>query len=569
MAALLPLVSAYDPQIESNKHGAYVVDIGPANFTPLQQNSASLDQSALRFVLNPPQGTFLSPYVVIELAMNFSASATTTLIPPGQAVLNYGSTDALRSWPLASITSVLSTTFNGANITYNMSDFIHEIMRYQHNKGSLKSSSSPIELDNSQQYSDVHGSLFNPLGGYASSTPDRPMRGCFKVVSSLTRVDGALTYNDIQVKFWEYIPVAPFLYAGPPRTQALYGVQELVLNFNFANSLTRAWSHCVGAGNVALNSFAASFSAPTGSALPAITSAICRYEVMKPNVVQELGMKNIYQYYDRNRSFTDGTAIAYGASSTIQSANYQIAAIPERMYLFVKKQPGSLTYADTDSYYRIDQIQISLGSESTLLSGASIDQLYKFSADNGIIDKFDEFRDRVGSVLCLEFGSQIQLPVTYAPGVTVQDQIQAKVWFTNIDATGGKDAAVPTLCMVLETGGILTLDWGVGATNVGGVDRAQVLEAKKVASNTYKEVSQIAGGFNFGKLIKSATPVARTIASVINSLADVGDSAFGSGGAHLGGAHLGGAHLGGGLAVEAAGGKRMSKKELLAITAHR
>ena len=563
MASNLPVVAAYDPHIGKPEGLAWAISHGPSSFTNNQVNSDSLSSQQMQFTINPPDNCFLSPYIMVEMTMNFTASATTASIPPGQSVLNYGSTDSLRAYPLHSISNSLTATINNATLSYSPNQFIHEIGRYI-TQDSLKASSSPMELDRAQQYSDSFGTMFSPIAGYNSSTPANKMRGCYAVEATSTPwTVGAATFNAIQMKFREYLMLPPFMFNGAPHSQAMYAVDKLKLVFNFSD-LSWAWSHCTDVGNVALLTFAGSFTAPALSTLTAITTATLYYETLAPNAVQAVDRKNLYPLWDRQAYSQNGSAIASGASAVLNSPVINLNVVPERIYVFVKKaQDVNFTQNDSDSYYRINSINIQLGNESTLLSGASFAQLYQMSSDNGLVDSFDEFKSRIGSVICLGFGDQIQLKPTAARGVTMKDTLQIRVNFTNIDSTGRKDTAVPTLSVVVETAGVLELFGPTGISNLGGVSQEQVIQTKEQPSTSFEDLMDLSGGahrggLGVGTLIKRATPIARKILD----MADVAADTIGSG------EKKGSALLGSGLALDdrAAGGRKMTKSELMRIS---
>lgn len=159
---------------------------------------------------------------------------------------------------------------------------------------------------------------------------------------------------------------------------------------------------------------------------------------------------------------TDANASIAGATgtSTLQSSNIQLQSIPRRMYIYARIKNSDLLYTDTDTFLGITSISINWNNRSGLLSSATPYDLYNISKKNGCNLSWTEWSGgpnyvalggtntaygTVGSVLCLEFGTDIGLQDLECPGIDGTYQLQMAVGVKNINQTR---AITPTLYIV-------------------------------------------------------------------------------------------------------------------------
>jgi hypothetical protein len=103
------------------------------------------------------------------------------------------------------------------------------------------------------------------------------------------------------------------------------------------------------------------------------------------------------------------------ASVTIQSSNIQLSGIPDKLLIFVRKPPATLSCADTDSFATIGNISLNFNNQAGLLSSMTPEQLYRNSIQSGLANmSWDEF---CGSTVSVSDGaaggnSQLRRPYT-------------------------------------------------------------------------------------------------------------------------------------------------------------
>jgi hypothetical protein len=202
--------------------------------------------------------------------------------------------------------------------------------------------------------------------------------------------------------------------------------------------------------------------------------------------------------------------VATGGTSVLTSNSIQLNSYPDKVFIYVDNNykwiaPGGTGTATNsrgnglaDAYATITGINITLNNRSGVLSSYTQDQLYKASVLSGSKQSWAEFSglqmrydsannvnglpasyiSTSGSVLCLDFGSQIPIPEAYfAPGSLSTAQFQVTVNFTNntnVDIS-------PYLNVIFMYSGILSTSNGASSQYVNGVlTKENVLNAAAV-----------------------------------------------------------------------------------------
>ena len=80
------------------------------------------------------------------------------------------------------------------------------------------------------------------------------------------------------------------------------------------------------------------------------------------------------------------TAVGFPPFNTAQltSSIIQLSSIPEKLVIFVKRIPSTLTPMDAESYLVIRDIPVNFSSSSNLLSTFTQQQLYDASISSGL-----------------------------------------------------------------------------------------------------------------------------------------------------------------------------------------
>ena len=101
----------------------------------------------------------------------------------------------------------------------------------------------------------------------------------------------------------------------------------------------------------------------------------------------------------------------------------------------------------------------------------------------------------VGSILALEFGTDIQLDSDTAPGVPGNNQLQVQVNLANMNTSGAWDNIPMALYLIVVTEGTFTIS-SVGSAQHqdNPLTTIDVLEAQKQPGINYRRVERLNGG---------------------------------------------------------------------------
>ena len=183
-------------------------------------------------------------------------------------------------------------------------------------------------------------------------------------------------------------------------------------------------------------------------------------------------------------------------------------------------------------FFGIDRLTINWNNENALLSNASQEKLYDISRKNGINCSWSEFSGLnsmfqvapaqnvpdvirgCGSVVCLEFGTDIGLREYECPGLigTYNLQITASVRnLRSVDLSVGGAGA--TLYMVTVNPGIFTIYDNAANKRIGVVNRQEAFAAERMPGYDYYDLERhlMSGGFKFKpkKWLRKAAVIAK------------------------------------------------------------
>jgi hypothetical protein len=298
--------------------------------------------------------------------------------------------------------------------------------------------------------------------------------------------------------------VSPFVYGDDSEECAgIYGVSQINVNMSLDASCKRALRNSLTAA------------APSNGAIT-ITGITynnvefeCRF--LSPPASALLPMTNIVPYSSIvNYQTTLNSACAAGASATITSSNVQLNAVPDKVFLFVKKSQNEQTIRDADCYGSITNVSINWNNNAGLLSGTSQQSLWRMSREAGCLESWLEFSGlagytapgdfgatapnigTVGSVLVLDFGRHIQLQEDwYAAGSIGSFNFQVQVQYTNNTGTA---FATPQLNVAFLSSGVFATTNGQSAAYIGVLNKQEVLAAKEQEPVSHHTLQRLVGG---------------------------------------------------------------------------
>lgn len=486
---------------------------------------------------------------------------TGTSTAAGQTLLRSGF-DAPRAYGLSSAIQTLQSTINNQSVSIDLADVIQPLLRFNTDED-LKTkdySTTPTYMDQSQSYADLVGTNRNPLAGYDDAGDGTVMpRGGFSgyvvVANPVSAAGGQLLTAIVDVDFCEYIYLSPYYWGKGYSECGFFNLVSMDFNITFLSQAgNRFWSHSSALVNgLPFASINYSFVGPFGPTSFANNAPFLYFNYITPQESQIISANQVitYPYFDVQRYPTDQAPLAAGASATFISNNIQLNSIPRRMYIFARMRNQDL-YAsaeNTDTFLSIENISIQFQNKNGLLSSASKQQLYEMSVANHCNMSWTEwsggpvypsagnFATRfgsVGSVLCIEFATQIGLDSLDAPGKLAQSMLQVQALCTNVSAA----TITPSLYIVTVLEGTFTVEGlGRSSTNIGVITSENILDCQQKPGINYNKIQHVNGGnfmsglANFGKWLKDTKVISNTLGKVpgIGLLAPLLNAATGLG----------------------------------------
>jgi Major capsid protein V20 C-terminal domain/Sputnik virophage major capsid protein 1st domain len=538
--ALQPIrpVKVIDPELDFNKENVYAVLKGSDRTSWKPIVSTSYSNSSASFSAPPP-----SPDICVSRNVKLVQPVTIDFIgnaPLGQALLQ-SQYDAPRAYPLSSNMNSIQLDLNNTSFSINMSDTIQALLRY-HNPDKLKDgnmSTTPSTLDKSQQYSDLSNSIHNPLGSVIDTALGGiDGRGAFpyqSITNNISAGIGVDTTAQVQYNFSEDLYLSPLIFGTECIENGFIGLQTLQLIINWASDLTRFWCHD-NSGGTTLSSISVTLGAPT-----------LLFQYKTPDQLQKIPSSRNYPYYEIQRYPTDNnSALGAGLSVILPSSNIQLNSIPRMIYVYARKRNSDLTFLDTDTFLSIESISINWANNSGLLSSATKFDLYQMSKKNGCALNWRDWSGEsspynsgstvsaisgVGSILAIEFGTDIGLRSEEAPGMNGTYQLQLSVNVTNRSAA----SITPTLYVVVVNEGVFTIENNSAYSQIGVISKTDVINANQQEGINYNDLKYMSGASifkNFGRKLsntlrkissytRKGVKVAREIAPIAKDIYDI------------------------------------------------
>ena len=601
----LNTVQVLDPRVIVENERDYAIFKAGSQTTWKQYTSTSISQAAINFSCPPPSGgIFVDRCVYFYLPVRISITATPAI---GGYVLNKGR-DAPRSYPIMGSLESIKATINNYTCTISIGDVIHALTNYNTDQ-KLKNhhfSTSPVYPDQSQNYSSLasNATIRNPLGGYENYGDEAVSgRGAFPfvIVSNPVQAGTGPITAVVDCAFCENIILPPFHW-GNTQSSAFFNVNAMDFTFNFYNQFAnRMWSRNELDPNASCSAvFGGSVGGPTSFGSTTGNSPYLFFQYITPQETQILSpsLAISYPYFDVQRYFTDLPDLQIGATNVMCNSNtFQLNSIPRRMYIYVREQNNTLlsNCAYTDSYCPITTLSLQFLNKNGLLNSANQMQLYQMCVKNHCNLTWDQWSGgpvisatnfqaasygTVGSVLCIEFASDVGLDSLDAPGKIMQSTVQVTVSINNVSGR----VMHPSLVIVPILEGVFTIEGlGRASTNVGVITSQDILDAKSKPSISYKDVEHVNGGnffsglIDFGKKIigklRDSKAISNTLSAIPHPFAQIGAPiarvlgfgdgvyAAGDGGVLLGGDE--GGDYGDDYGGEVIGGRSVSRSELI------
>ena len=484
-----------DPRLEITTAKEYIALKGALVNSWQQFPATNVNNSSFQITCNPPNRDIAVARLAFKrVTFNITVTGTNT---SGGTLLN-DSYVAPRAMPLTSVTQSEQITVNNDTITQApVQQYWRALLRYRNDfKDRFGAMSlAPSMLDQFQNYSDGANSIRNPLANYGDNSYENT-RGGYSGFVIAPQTPGNTTAT-ITLTTYEPILLSPFCFGNKANYYSAFaGIQNMSYNATFGN-LPRVLSLIQGqgapAGQIVLN-----------TPVVNIGSASLYFNYLTPDPQYPVPRNMETSYFSVVSYPTRSTVpIAPDQTVSITMQSIQVTSIPKRIYVFAKQDDSVETAFTSDSYLSlIDNANpVTLTwNNNQFLSQASTQNLYNISVKNGCEMSYSQFTKHTGSVLALDFGTDIGLMSNQAPGTIGNYQLSLTAQFKNTNPTV---TITPTLYVVVVYEGVFNINDGACSHMIGVLSPDDVLNANILPVGSYRESQDVYGG-SFWSSLKGA-----------------------------------------------------------------
>lgn len=524
----------------------FAVRSGASQTTYQRFPATSASNSSLIFSVQvPSENVVIGRDVLLTSGITFTMKAGNAAgagnpgaVPVGGVVFDYGNTDALQAFPLASLMTTATAQINNTSVSVNLQDVLPSLLRMNNSRELYRFNSTTPSLPDQAygRYAQGLTANNNPLAGYsnASYDVDQVPRGAHAASVVIKRFQAGVYVDASPIAVaatdtWEIefstvvaepLFLSPFIFGDPEyNQQGLLGINNMTFTFNIDATCKRLFSTAnpyitsIALGTTANpNGFTTSSTIYTQVA-PSNPALLLKFLSTQPSDLVET--KNVVPFMDFPRYLTSSsntTAIVAGASATLTSSNLQINQIPDLFIINIRKPMSAQTIQDASAFLTINNISINLNNQSGLLSSASAYDLWRMSVKNGSTQSWAEFgglaisKDptlgdgqaiaTTGSLLVINPAYDLSLPDYITCGSLGNYNFQFSVGCTNTLSVAAASLS-PEICVIAVNSGIMTTQQGVSAIYTGILTKEMVLNAKsrqQASAMKSAEIKRMVGG---------------------------------------------------------------------------
>jgi hypothetical protein len=526
------LIKAYEPRLDIRADREFVAMMGPSNISTRRYQADTLSTSQVVWSQTTPSvriGVDRTIEVDITFRMTFAPTNPASVVANNlYIVTDFGP----RAYPLHSICEVMSLRLNDQQFTWEPSEILHGLMTYgndwkdrQYNMGATAHLPDLV-----WRYDNVAGSTRTPFTSYLQSGPEDSRNLGFWC----TRVSD----TEIDIRCVEQIMLSPLTWAD--EVQCLFGIQNIDFAMTFKPPLTRLFS------GDQYGTVLQPAPAVGENANPTVTvqNASLHISYLQPQASQIIPARLNYPYYQL-RKFSQNIPTAVNAQALIPRTVYNnitLHEIPKRMLLFASPLLPTTASANrtdaprtNDSFHQadffaaIDSLTINFDTQDGRLSTLDSYDLWKIACKNGYKRSWLSWSQYMGSVLALEFGTDLNLNPLLAPGVRGNYQLSLEVQYRDIRSSAALGSALTDQTeaknykayLVMVPTGIMTIENQLITVSIGSITEQQVYDAPWAEAGLRHEVRNMYGAGSFKNIWKAIKKVGTKAAPVAQGVAEV------------------------------------------------
>lgn len=530
----ISVLKVRDPRLDIRADREYVAMMGASMISTRRYKADSFDNaSAIWSITTPSVRVGMDRRVEIEATYTITCKKVNPANDKAQIAFASNPEAGLRQYPLHSVLRNVEGQLNNQAFSGEFSRVIHSLLKFGNdvNDRQYFMGASPHMPDVSTSYTGLVGTR-SPFTSYYNVGQEDP-RG----LPEWTNVTVGQT--DIEFTIREPLMLPPFHF-GQGDVQALFGIQQFDLTLTFeglsrmlagtANGWVRRTAGIYGTDDVnnVGNFDTLRVDAKADSAYLHITYLTPPPDWKIPRVLH-------YPFYTINKLTSKPQAITNGgASSYIETPAINRNDISRRLYLAVVPQINFNANADAGSvggavvtpnfWGRIDKVNMSFDNQDGRLANFDMFDFYKINTKNTLNSSWLEATKYLGSPLCLEFGTDLNLNPLLAAGVRGTFNYGARVDFTNISATNYWFE----LYSVFIPEGVFTIDDQLCSFDIATLTEQTLADAPFAPVGFRVHVRNYTGSGFFSNLwnalkkgFKKVAPIARKVAEGVGSVASM------------------------------------------------
>lgn len=414
----------------------FIVEKGASNNQdfPVVSNNYSSSQTSFTINLNS-RDAVIDRNFVLQQPLSLTVSLDTPL-EVGKYVLPSNKW-SFRDFPINRMASTITLSIGNVSVTAQVSDltgalartFISDNTKYTAQGNSITMQEQTKYISNSVNTSRSPYNQF--LSGGLDNVNPRGAHDC-----QVTSAGDPRQTMTINTTLYEPLFISPLIKSLKERVIGFSHLTQILVNITWASDPARMIAIYNPDVNLVTNPYRLNL--VWGQPL----FSLCQYTdplMIPPSVIS-------YSYNMTDRYTTDFQTPADNnnfQTFSVATQNIQLASIPKYCLIYAQPNFNVLKPQIASHFLPIQSLQLNFNNV-TYLSSCDQATLYKYSVQNGVDMNFNQWSGlalgganarvpTVGSVLCLEFGTQIPLPSQWAVSTSVKCNISANVQLYNQD----------------------------------------------------------------------------------------------------------------------------------------
>lgn len=468
-------------------------------YTEFNNQSATIG-STINITCNPSTSAHVvsrdaRKVATFEVTITGTTSDGSPLLKP-----NY---HAPSQYPIASVTQSESITIGQSTVTQsNVNVNFRAMQRYDNEPltNGYINSTTPSMLDQSQRFQDVSGSSRDPLSSEYGDNSTITPRGAYP---SYVVVSNTPTQAVVRFSCNESLTLSPFVMGDSSYiTPGFAGINTMNYTCVFGD-LSLCWCAMQeqdGSSNI------------TNVSARVVSFAV-GLTFLQPHRNVQVPRHQIMSYYRPDLVSTRlGRPLAPGDVGVMPPAVIDFQGVPSRIYIWADEDVGSYSSFKPQTFLTcnsgLGQLQVSANGTPSCQT-LTRDQLYLLSRHNGCNMEHSQFTKHCGSVIALNPGSDINLNLDQAPGVSQRISFTFNYSVVN---TGSYTYQNPVMNILIIYSGIFEIRDGVSSWTLNPLLPSEVADTPLDLSFNPNKITQDIWGGNILSRMRDAFQAAKNFA---------------------------------------------------------